>query len=81
MELQQWARQTGVPPARCSASRRGSQGLGLWAHCMFIVREGPTDRVIWNLKRKECPWRLVCLELERRLVREVGVWGPGGGPL
>ena len=28
-----WAGQTGVPPARCPASRRGSQGLGLCVHC------------------------------------------------
>lgn len=47
---------------------------------MFIVRGAPTGYGdVWGLKRKECPGG-GCLELERQLVPEVGVWGPSGGP-
>ena len=70
-------------PDRPESRPPGAQllaGAARGSGCAFIVREGPTDTVIWNLKRKGCPWRLVCLELERRLVREVRVWGSGGGP-
>lgn len=34
---------------------QGSQGLGLWVHFMFIVREGPTDNGDLELEKEGMP--------------------------